>query len=99
MNDDKDNHICLDDKLDPEILEANAKLSDPAVLQALLLDPQKTKIELFGALGFSMKATIVTELDGKPWKFFMKTRINETTDDLYFGKTQLLFASRCLEMN
>lgn len=71
---------------DPEILEANAKLSDPAVFESLSLDPEKTKIELFGPLGFSMKATIFTEVDGEPQKYFMKTRFNEPTDDLYLGK-------------
>ncbi|KAL1797076.1 hypothetical protein ACET3X_005616 [Alternaria dauci] len=66
--------------------EATAKLSDPAIFKALDVSQEDTKVELWGALGFSLKAIVTVPGDGQEKKYFVKTRIDEVRDDLYYGE-------------
>lgn len=68
------------------IEEATAMLSDPAVFKALNVSREDTVVELWGALGFSLKAVVTVPGDSQVKRYFVKTRINEARDDLYYGE-------------
>lgn len=58
---------------------------DPAIVEALGLDPEKTKMASHGGSGFSSTFKISSVVNGKEKNFFVKTGTGKDTDIMFTG--------------
>ncbi|KAH0431283.1 fructosamine kinase [Colletotrichum camelliae] len=65
---------------------------DPAVIEALQLDPEQTKIASHGGSGFASSFKLTSVVDGQPTKFFVKTGSGKEAEVMFAGEHESLNA-------
>lgn len=58
---------------------------DPAILEALALDPQATKIASHGGSGFASTFKLSSTVDGKEKNYFVKTGTGSDSELMFKG--------------
>jgi predicted naringenin-chalcone synthase len=58
---------------------------DPAIVQALGLDPDQTKVNSHGGSGFSSTFKLSSTVDGKPVDYFIKTGTGAAAEVMFRG--------------
>lgn len=58
---------------------------DPAIIEALQLDPANTKIASHGGAGFSSTFKLSSSIDGSPINYFVKTGTGKDSDVMFKG--------------
>jgi protein-ribulosamine 3-kinase len=58
---------------------------DPAIIEALGLDPANSAMNAHGGSGFASTFKITSEKDGKPLNFFVKTGTGEGAEVMFKG--------------
>lgn len=66
---------------------------DPAVIEALQLDPEQTKIASHGGSGFASSFKLTSVVDGQPIKFFVKTGSGKEAEVMFTGEFDSLSES------
>ena len=62
------------------------KSLDPAIIEALNLDPSNTTVALHGGSGFSATAKITTTIDGQENHYFLKTSSDSDAATMFKGR-------------
>ncbi|EFQ29967.1 fructosamine kinase [Colletotrichum graminicola M1.001] len=65
---------------------------DPALIEALHLDPEQTKIASHGASGFASSFKLTSVVDGQPVNFFVKTGMGKDAEVMFRGEHESLNA-------
>lgn len=59
---------------------------DPAIIEALGLDPANAAMHSHGGSGFASTFKINSEIDGKPVHYFVKTGTGKEAEVMFRGK-------------
>lgn len=59
---------------------------DPAILEALQLDPEQTEIASHGGSGFASSFKLTSVIDGQPTNFFVKTGSGKDAEVMFRGQ-------------
>ncbi len=59
---------------------------DPAIVEALSLDPAVTSIESHGGSGFSTTAKITSKVNGEEQLYFIKTGTGKDAEVMFAGE-------------
>jgi protein-ribulosamine 3-kinase len=59
---------------------------DPAIIEALGLDPANSAMNSHGGSGFASTFKITSEKDGKPLNYFVKTGTGKEAEVMFRGK-------------
>lgn len=70
---------------------------DPAILKALALDADETKISSHGGSGFASTFKLSTTVDGKPRHYFVKTGSGADAETMFKGKCPQCSAWCCCD--
>lgn len=66
---------------------------DPAILDALGLDPASTKLSSHGGSGFSSTFKLSSTVDSKPVNYFIKTGSGKDSEVMFRGEIPHVFTS------
>ncbi len=58
---------------------------DPAIVEALGLDPSNTKIHTHGGSGFTSTFKLSAKVDGKEMNYFVKTGTGQNAEVMFRG--------------
>lgn len=64
-----------------------APIVDSAIIEALSLDPEQTKITSHGASGFASSFKLTSVIDGQPTNFFVKMGSGKDAEIMFRGQS------------